>query len=295
MPLYSFLSMIRKTNSFPSGLVSKISVLTLTRNRTDHLQNLLQGLALSSRLPDECIVVHMNEPAQSLGEWPFRCQHLAYEQADIPLPLPAARNAAADRATGDLLLFLDVDCIPAKGMVAEYEQACEQMPNAIAMGNVHYLPKKIATDWDERSLKKQSAPHPKRDITGIAPLTKEGNYGLFWSLSFALSHELFDRLGGFSECYPSYGAEDTDFAWKAREQGIDLCWVPDALAFHQFHTSAVPPWHNFNSIVYNAKVFYERWGEWPMGGWLKVFADAGCIDWTLEGDRLEVIRLPAQA
>ena len=274
--------------------MSKLSVLTLTRNRTEHLQNLLKGLSLSSRLPDECIVVHMNEPAQALGDWPFPCHHLTYQNAEIPLPLPGARNAAAEKASGDLLLFLDVDCIPAKEMVAEYEKACEQMPNAIAMGNVHYLPEKIAADWTEESLKAQSDPHPNRDITGVTPLAKEENYGLFWSLSFALSRSLFNQLGGFSECYPGYGAEDTDFAWKARAKRIDLRWVPEALAFHQFHTSLVPPWHNFKSIIYNAKVFYERWGEWPMGGWLKIFADEGYIDWALEGDRLEIIRLPAQ-
>ena len=255
---------------------------------------MLKGLSLSSRLPDECIVIHMNEPAQSLGNWPFPCQHSTYESAEVPLPLTGARNAAA-KAAGDLLLFLDVDCIPAKEMVAEYEKACEQVPNAIAMGNVHYLPKKITTDWTENALRMQSAPHPKRDITDFASLAKEENYGLFWSLSFALSHTLFNQLGGFSDGYPGYGAEDTDFAWKARAKGIDLRWVPAALAFHQFHTSTVPPWHNFKSIIYNAKVFYQRWGEWPMDGWLKVFADEGYIDWTLEGDHLEIIRLPTQA
>ena len=275
--------------------VSKVSVLTLTKNRTAHLQNLLKGLSLSSRLPDECIVVHMNEPAQGLGDWAFPCQHLTYEDSDVLLPLPGARNAAAESATGDLLLFLDVDCIPAREMVAAYEKACERMPGAIAMGNVHYLPQKIASNWTEQILRKQSNPHPKRNLSGLSSLTKEENYGLFWSLSFALSRALFDQLGGFSDCYLSYGAEDTDFAWKAREQGVDLRWVPEALAFHQFHTSVVPPWHNFKSIVHNAKIFYQRWGEWPMGGWLETFAKEGYINWSLEGDRLEVIQIPTQA
>ncbi|KPQ32051.1 MAG: putative glycosyltransferase [Phormidesmis priestleyi Ana] len=275
--------------------MNKISVLTLTRNRTDHLQNLLKGLALSSRLPDECIVIHMNEPAEVLGDWPFPCEHSTYENSDALLPLPKARNAAAHRASGNLLLFLDVDCIPAEKMVAEYEKACEERPDAIAMGNVHYLSKKITIDWTEDSLKTKSAPHPKRDITQTASLAKEENYGLFWSLSFAISRSLFEQLDGFSERYSNYGAEDTDFAWKARAAGIDLCWVPKALAFHQFHTSEVPPWHNFKSIVYNAQVFYERWGEWPMGGWLKVFAAEGYIDWAIEGDYLKVIRLPQKA
>ena len=275
--------------------VSKLSVLTLTRDRTEHLQNLLKGLAQSSRLPDECVVAHMNEPAEVLGDWPFDCQHFTYEDSKVSLPLSCARNAAAGRAKGDRFIFLDVDCIPAEDMLAEYEKAFEQRPDAIAMGNVRYLSHSISHNWTEDLLQEKSAPHPKRDKSHLAAVEKESNYGLFWSLSFGLSQALFNRLGGFSDAYSGYGAEDTDFAWKAREQKIDLVWVPKALAFHQFHLNPTPPWHNFESIIYNAKVFYQRWGEWPMAGWLKIFATEGYIDWTLSGDRLEILRLPAQA
>ena len=32
-----------------------------------------------------------------------------------------------------------------------------------------------------------------------------------------------------------------------------------------------------------------------MGGWLETFAKEGYINWSLEGDRLEVIQIPTQA
>ena len=275
--------------------MSKISVLTLTRNRTQHLENLLKGLSLASRLPNECIVIHMNEPTQPVGRWPFVCEHYSYKNTAVELPLAAARNTAARLATGDILLFLDVDCIPASEMVAEYEKACSQFPQAIAMGNVHYLPKKIAADWTENSLLAQGAPNLKRNITNTTPLAKESNYGLFWSLSFSLHRTVFDQLGGFSECYSGYGAEDTDFAWKARVQGITLRWVPQAIAFHQFHTGTVPPWQHFRSIVHNANVFYEHWGEWPMSGWLSIFAEKGYLDWEKDGQHIKILRLPKKA
>ena len=276
--------------------MTTISVLTLTRNRTDHLNNLLKGLARASRLPDECVVVHMNEPTEALGKLPFPCRQYTYEDEQEKLPLPMARNVAAKRATGDILLFLDVDCIPARAMVAAYEKAIAQAPHAILMGAVNYLTEDskplLQEDWTEALLKTHSEPHPKRDASSLPPLSVENNYGLFWSLSFCLRRSLFDQLGGFSECYPSYGAEDTDFAWKARAQNIPLLWVPDALSFHQYHPSPVPPWHNFESIVHNAKIFYQRWQQWPMEGWLKVFADEGYLNWSLEGDSIEIIRLP---
>ena len=277
--------------------MNKLSVLTLTRDRTNHLEHLLEGLARSSRLPDECVVVHMNEPAESLGNWPFACHHHRFDSGDVALPLALARNFAAQMATGDLLLFLDVDCIPGATLVEPYAQACTQVPEAIAMGAVQYLQKSMDIDWQdpatESFLHSQSKPNPKRDISSLSKLSLETNYGLFWSLSFALSRPVFDHLGGFSDCYPGYGAEDTDFAWKAREQNVPLVWVPQAMTYHQYHHSTVPPWHNFDSIVHNAQVFYRRWHEWPMSGWLKVFADEGYIRWSLAGDELEVLQSPS--
>lgn len=278
--------------------MTKLSVLTLTRNRSSHLKNLLEGLARSSRLPNECVVVHMNEPADSLGDWPFECHHHRYDSGDVALPLALARNFAAQTATEELLLFLDVDCIPGRGLIEAYEQACIQMPQAIAMGAVQYLQKAVEIDWNEPAtesfLHSQSAPNAKRDISSLNGLSLETNYGLFWSLSFALFRPVFNQIGGFSDCYPGYGAEDTDFAWKAREQNVPLVWVPEAMAYHQYHHSTTPPWHNFDSIIYNAKVFYQRWQEWPMSGWLKVFADEGYIKWSIAEDQLEVLRSPSR-
>lgn len=271
-----------------------ISVLTLTRDRPSHLRNLLQGLARSTRPPDECVVVHMNEPASPVADWPFPCHHHTYQHPDISLPLAQARNLAAKQAKGDLLIFLDVDCIPAKSMIAAYESGAQQVPG-ITMANVRYLKQPLATYWTESALMSQSQPHPQRQVSPITPLVREPNYGLFWSLSFALRRSHFEQMGGFSDCYRGYGAEDTDFAWKARVRKVPLYWVPSAVAFHQYHGSTVPPWQHFESIVSNAKIFHQRWGEWPMTRWLAAFAQAGYIEWTAADNQIRVIRLPEQA
>ena len=276
--------------------VNKLSVLTITRDRANHLKNLLEGLARSSRVPDECVVVHMNEPAAPMGDWPFECRHYRYDGGEVALPLAHARNFAAQTAVGNLLLFLDVDCIPGAALVEAYERACVRSPAAIAMGAVQYLQQKVEVDWSSEAteffLQSQSKPNPKRDISELTQPSLEANYGLFWSLSFALHRPVFEQIGGFSDGYPGYGAEDTDFAWKARARSVPLLWVPEAVAYHQYHHSTVPPWRHFHSIIHNAKVFYQRWHEWPMASWLKVFADEGYIKWSLEGSQLEVLRSP---
>src|SRR5690606_11833725 len=100
---------------------------------------------------------------------------------------------------------------------------------------------------------------------------------LFWSLSFALSRATWQRIGGFCEQYAGYGAEDTDFARVARDRGIGIAWVGSARAHHQYHPTRTPPVQHLDDIVRNAMVFRQRWGAWPMGGWLREFEPRGLI------------------
>lgn len=67
---------------------------------------------------------------------------------------------------------------------------------------------------------------------------------------------------------------------RARDAGLRMAWVGGAHALHQWHPSANPPRHHVVDIVRNANLYRERWGTWPMEGWLQAFADEGLVEWT---------------
>ena len=59
------------------------------------------------------------------------------------LPLAAARNAgaaAALAAGAELLVFLDVDCLPGRELLDHYANAARSGPPALLCGPVAYLP-----------------------------------------------------------------------------------------------------------------------------------------------------------
>ena len=58
---------------------------------------------------------------------------------------------------------------------------------------------------------------------------------------------------------------------------VSLCWVGGADAFHMWHSVSSPPWEHLEDIVTNANRFHDKWGQWPMRGWLDEFAAAGAI------------------
>jgi GT2 family glycosyltransferase len=119
---------------------------------------------------------------------------------------------------------------------------------------------------------------------------QEPNAGLFWSLAFGIRRDRFEALGGFDEEFTGYGAEDTDFGFRAREAGTESLFMGGPGAFHQYHGVVDPPLHHFHDILRNAERFHKKWGRWPMEGWLKAFEALGLIVFTAE--RLTCLRAP---
>ncbi len=177
-------------------VLGTVAVCTLVKGREGHLQALLTGLARSTRLPDRCVVVDMGPSPAALPALPFPI--LRHHMPSAGLPLAAARNAAARLAATHDLIFLDVDCIPAAGLVAALT-ADLATADALICSEVLYL---AAADrgLDEAAMQARGRPHPVR-LFPEAGLRAEPNAGLFWSLAFAMRRASFDRLGGFDEGY----------------------------------------------------------------------------------------------
>ena len=194
----------------------------------------------------------------------------------------AARNAAAEVALAadvDLLVFLDVDCLPGPELLDRYVDASLSHPDGLLCGPVTYL-ESMQRPSSPDELEAATRPHPVRPNppTGIVETAASTEYDLFWSLSFAVTPATWARLGGFDERYEGYGAEDTDLGRRARSLGIPLHWVGGADAYHQWHPAGSPPWRHLDDILRNGALFAEHWGEWPMGGWIDEFVAAGAVE-----------------
>jgi len=266
-----------------------LSVLTIVKNRSAHLAQLIEGLRRSTHCPDELIIVDMNSNPPIHAEQARFPIHVL--RLDGPgLPLAAARNAAARATKGDKLLFLDVDCIPMRALTAAITQ-CLKDHDALICADIRYLgPDDARGEWEEADLLSRAHGHPVRHFPANG-LRQEDNAGLFWSLAFGLHRQRFFDLGGFDEAFTGYGGEDTDFGFRAREAGLPLLFMGGAGAFHQYHDVFDPPLQHLNDIVRNANLFRKRWNIWPMEGWLDAFETAGLI--LRSGHGIHVLRQPS--
>ncbi|SDF66198.1 Glycosyltransferase, GT2 family [Pedobacter terrae] len=256
-----------------------ISLVTIVKNRRAALLNMIKGLECGTQHPAELIIVHMNEEVYELPACIFPVKQVVVNSVHH-LPLAAARNAAVTFARHDQVVFLDVDCIPASDFLSLYNKAFNDR-NALISGRVRYLTAQAMKKDDliER-MKEYSIPDPVRGNVDQYP------YELFWSLNFGCNKSVFWQIGGFDEFFTGYGAEDTDFAFAAKFNGVPMNTI-NAMAFHQYHPSYDPPMNHLIDIISNATAFRKKWGIWPMEGWLAKFEHAGLIKWSDEDIELK--------
>jgi GT2 family glycosyltransferase len=265
------------------------SVVTLARGRAAHLANQVVGLARQTVLPGEMIVAVMQDQIYDLPPTPFPIRQIRVAGAE--LPLAAARNAAAKAATGERLVFLDVDCIPAPGLIEDYAAHLADL-DGLLMGEVLYLPAgATAPPWSDDHFARVAQKHSDRRGPPSHGIELCEDYRCFWSLNFAIRTATFRRMGGFDERYRGYGGEDTDYAKGLTLQQVPLAWVTGARAYHQHHPHHMPPIHHLQSVVRNAELFEAKWGYRTMGHWLHAFRLMRLIDDT-PGRPISILREP---
>ncbi|MCA1984676.1 glycosyltransferase family 2 protein [Nocardioides nematodiphilus] len=268
-------------------MTRRAAVVTIAHGRHEHLRRQIRSLRAGGPggATTPHVVVAMADTELLDTHWGEDVHVVAMEADPAALPLAAARNLGARRALdlgAHTLVFLDVDCLAGPGLVAGYGEVVARWPDTVWSGPVTYLPSGLG----ETQLARPDlldAPHPARPAPRPGEVVHGAEPHLFWSLSFGLDREAWLRSGGFCERYVGYGGEDTDFGLQVTACGLDLGWVGDARAYHQYHPTQNPPVQHLHDILRNGAIFHERWGRWPMEGWLEAFERQGLVERVGDG------------
>lgn len=134
------------------------------------------------------------------------------------------RNKGIKMAKGDVIVFLDADCIPEKGWLKNIAKAFAEEPDLDGLGG--YIEPAAPLNryekfWGELSLKIVMS-------YGDTPYyVKEKTLNdAFITASCAYKRRLLIRLKGFSNFFAN-NAEDIDLCWRALDAGAKLKYVPD--------------------------------------------------------------------
>ncbi len=260
----------------------RLSVCTFAGERPDALHGLVMGLRRSVRPPGELVITVEREPLRDLPAASFPIRQVVLPEG--PRSYAAARNAAAARTSGELLVFLDPGCIAHPHLLDDYAAAGRR--GGLLMGEVGFLPPGAASPGvDAGPLEPLAVASPDDPAPPAEPVEPCRDYRCFRALNFAVPAHDFAKTGGFDERYLGHGGEDIDFSRTAMASGLPFARLRGAKAYHQHHVQLAPPVDELDTILANAALFRAKWNQPVMEGWLRGFELMGLVERAGEGWR----------
>jgi GT2 family glycosyltransferase len=213
--------------SAPDAAV-RLSVVVPSHDRPLRLRWLLNALADQTLPPEqfEVIVAHDSRGPETdvlLAGHPLAAagvlRGLAFAAGSAG---PAQkRNAAWRSARAPHVLFTDDDCRPPREWLEHALAAVDEHPDAIVQGATQIDPDELVV--------KLHAPHARTQVVELV-----GGEASIWAqtCNIAYPRAVLEACGGFDDALPVAAGEDTDLAWRAREQGVAMVGAPAMLTYH---------------------------------------------------------------
>src|SRR5690606_32838471 len=131
----------------------------------------------------------------------------------------AARNVGVREATGEILAFTDVDCIPAADWVREGVDAIQRVKGRSVIGG------------DVRFLKAQRETIVERyqRLTGFMQEENIKNLGFTATANLFVTRDALSQIGYFDERL--FSAGDREWCWRAARAGYSVEFSPSAIVY----------------------------------------------------------------
>ncbi|MBK9940425.1 MAG: exopolysaccharide biosynthesis glycosyltransferase EpsD [Kouleothrix sp.] len=207
----------------------KVSVIVPTYNRVNRLKHVLAALSQQTFSPREVEVLVVSDGSSDGTHEYVRRLHMPYQLTLIEQANQgpaAARNNGIAHASGEYILFVDDDVVPAPTMLAEHMQMHEQAgKQAVVLGPM-LTPANFRMSpwvrWEQAMLAKQ---YQSIQNGTWAPTARQFYTG---NTSLARRHVL--ASGGFDPTFRR--AEDVELAYRLSQLGLRFIFHPSAIGYH---------------------------------------------------------------
>ncbi|MGB0651852.1 MAG: glycosyltransferase [Thermoplasmatota archaeon] len=195
-------------------MAPSVSVVVTTRNEGRNLRHLLDSLAGQVEGPfdlADVILVDAKSTDNTAAVARSYADRLPMQVVVEPCGRGRGRNLGAALAKGDLLAFIDADCIANAYWLRSLVTSWNGEPDRVVAGRTQ-----LTGYWAFTKLHRVELPHRGVDTT--------------WpSCNLAYSRALFERLGGFDDVFVT--AEDIDLNYRAVEAGATIAHAPQAIVY----------------------------------------------------------------
>ena len=223
-----------------------------TLNAEKTIKQLLDAIHTQTIIPSEIIIVDSSSTDQTVklaSTYPD-VKIMAIERKDFDHG--GTRDKAIRASTGELIIFLTQDALPADAHFIENLTAPFSTDPMIAISSGRQIPRTDARPF-ERLVRNFNYPAESR-IRSSADIPELGVKTFFVSDCCAsYRRDIYERLGGFDR--PILTAEDFLFAARAVNAGWKIAYAADARVIHSHNLSFLEQYHR------NYKTGYETEGH----------------------------------
>ncbi|MBI4645377.1 MAG: glycosyltransferase [Bacteroidia bacterium] len=253
----------------------KVSIIIVNRNGIEHLKNLANSIYENTFYPYfELIFVDNNSDDNSKEFINTAFKNPVLIENNFNESFSKANNQGAEKATGELLLFLNNDIIPLYGwlprMVYTYFKYGKETVGSVGSKLIYpeqhqTLPLRIQHRGISFSLSKDFI-RPINIGTGDNPFYDD-DPGVERIANTAaclmIDRNKFTEVGGFDESY-IYGYEDVDLGLKLIKRGYKNIFCKESILYHnEFGTQTQNTTDELrNRRLNNIAVLKKKWGDY---------------------------------
>ena len=167
-------------------------------------------------------------------------------QEDLGFGLARARNTGAGAARHGILVFLDCDMMPEAGWLAAHARWHHVLSDALTLGFRAHVEVdgvdaamvagrggSLAELFSDRPAERPEWVEFHMVRTNELTSTADDLFRVVTGGNLGISREFFEAVGGFDESFTRWGAEDTEFGYRAYARGALLAPERAAFCWHQ--------------------------------------------------------------
>lgn len=223
-------------------MFTKLSVIIPALNEEKHLANCISAISSLDRcgLEIEIIVVDNGSTDRTFN---IAHEHGAIAYVIKGVNIAGLRNFGARQSTGDLLAFVDADCVVASDWLRNALEAIER-EEADAVGSFHAIPN------DAGWIGKIAELIQHKKVGAVINYIPSGN--------FIVNRSAFMSINGFNEQLET--SEDVDICWRLKKNGFKIFLDPAIRSIHYGTPNTISEMF-FRELWHGKSVYSEFFNE----------------------------------
>lgn len=208
---------------------TSFSIVVATKGRVKLLVELIESVAAARKnYSGDCeFIIVDDSDSDERKEIELACEKYDCKYFYHKNTVSAKRNYGVDKASNEVILFLDSDCIATENILDEYAKKYSDPEVAAVAGPLTFVGEDT---WFWRAIEAT----PYLTCFYLPKFVENLEWGV--TANFSVRRDVFMEVGGFDSNFKKPAGEDVDLGLMIREAGYKICGSAQAEVYHSKKT-----------------------------------------------------------